>query len=389
MLFLFIAAVFAAAEAKDFFDDELPELINKAAKDFPEETFEPSPTGVPFVCTQDLAPSSPPPTSVNALRPADISLVAALGDSITAAYGANATTILTDTVQYRGQSWDIGMQSPMEALTTMPSIFQKFNPSLYGGSVGNGDQNNANSRLNVAVSGAIAKDMPTQANALVTKLKARSDFNTAWKMVSLWIGGNDLCRFCDEPRDPAHTPTAYTGYIEQAFDILLNNVPKVFVNMIQIMDITELYQLHEGTCDYWHNQVCFCAAGNNAAFRAEASNLAFEYQKAINNMLKAPKWTSRGDFAIVVQPFFTQTTIPRKADGQPDRSYFAPDCFHFATKTHEGVGISLWNNIIQPVGAKSTKWVPGVTVQCPTNARPYLFTNANSLALLANNTTSP
>jgi phospholipase B1 len=369
------------AKGDYFFTEVMPTLIERAAANHQMEKMADVLTGMPFSCTQDLGPSEPAPTSVHKLRPGDISVVAALGDSITAAYGANATTILTDTVQYRGQSWAIGAQYVMEQLATMVNILAKFNTKkpVYGGSVGNGDQNNANSRLNVAVSGAIAADMPTQANALVQKLKTNPNVNFAndWKVVTIWIGGNDLCRFCNG--NPEHTPAAYTSSIEQALTILFNEVPKVFVNMVQILDVSQLYNLHEGTCDMWHNQVCSCAAGSNSTTRSEAKTLATQYQNHIDAMVKQSKWGTKQDFAVVIQPFFVQTTLPLNSNGQPDRSYFAPDCFHFSTKAHEGVGIALWNNMIQPVGKKAQKWTAGEPPQCPTNAQPYLFTAVNSV----------
>jgi phospholipase B1 len=268
----------------------------------------------------------------------------------------------------------------MQQLCTLANILDQFNTKrpLYGGSIGNGDHNNANSRLNVAVSGAIAADMPAQARTLIQKLNSDPNVNVKsdWKLVTLWIGGNDLCRFCNGGAQ--HTPAAYTKAIEDALTIFLNELPRVFINLVQIMDVSQLYNLHEGTCDMWHNQVCACAAGSNATSRAEAKTLATEYQNHITAMAKQPKWSSREDFAVVIQPFFTQTTLPLKPDGQPDRSYFAPDCFHFSTKSHEGVGIALWNNMIQPVGKKSLKWTPGEAPQCPTNAQPYLYTSVNS-----------
>jgi phospholipase B1 len=386
MRFLAVLCCFVLALSEDargdyFYDQEMPKLVQYAAMNHQMEKSPPVVTGMPFTCTQDLGPSEPPPQSAHKLRPGDISVVAAMGDSITAGYGANATTILTDTVQYRGQSWSIGMQYTMEQLATMVNILDQFNTKrqVYGGSVGNGDHNNANSRLNVAVSGAIGADMPSQANTLVQKLKTNPNVNFAndWKLVTLWIGGNDLCRFCNGGAQ--HTAAAYTGAIEEALTIFLNELPRVFINLVQILDVSQLYNLHEGTCDYWHNQVCACAAGSNATTRAEAKTLATEYQNHVTAMSRLSKWSTREDFALVVQPFFVQTTLPLKPDGQPDRSYFAPDCFHFSTKAHEGVGIALWNNMIQPVGKKSQKWVAGESYQCPTNAQPYLFTNVNSL----------
>lgn len=33
-------------------------------------------------------------------------------------------------------------------------------------------------------------------------------------------------------------------------------------------------------------------------------------------------------------------------DGRPDRSYFAPDCFHLSQKAHTLMARGLWNNMV-------------------------------------------
>jgi hypothetical protein len=41
-------------------------------------------------------------------------------------------------------------------------------------------------------------------------------------------------------------------------------------------------------------------------------------------------------------------------------------------------GIGLWNNMIQPVGKKSTTFIVGEPISCPTTEHPYFYTNKNS-----------
>ena len=62
-----------------------------------------------FPCTL-RAPSPSPPSSVHRLRPADIQVVAALGDSITAGVGARANSVLDIFTEYRGVSFSSGGQ---------------------------------------------------------------------------------------------------------------------------------------------------------------------------------------------------------------------------------------------------------------------------------------
>jgi phospholipase B1 len=79
----------------------------------------------------------------------------------------------------------------------------------------------------------------------------------------------------------------------------------------------------------------------------------------LDDLSKLPKYNDREDFTIVVQPFFTNVTVPTEPDGSPDFSYFAPDCFHFSSKGHAASAVGLWNNIIQRVDEKSPYWRAG------------------------------
>ena len=49
---------------------------------------------------------------------------------------------------------------------------------------------------------------------------------------------------------------------------------------------------------------------------------------------------------MVNQPFYEETHVPKSFTGGGERTYFAPDCFHFAKKAHNAAGIALWNNIV-------------------------------------------
>jgi hypothetical protein len=87
-----------------------------------------------FDCPTQEFVSSEIPTSVHKLRPGDIKVVAALGDSLTAALGGNANTIFGLLLEYRGRSWSIGGHSQLEKVVTLPNIIKKFNPYVKGSS---------------------------------------------------------------------------------------------------------------------------------------------------------------------------------------------------------------------------------------------------------------
>ncbi len=55
------------------------------------------------------------------------------------------------------------------------------------------------------------------------------DFVNDWKMVTLFVGGNDLCRFCNDPA--FYAPNNYVSNIREALDFLQENSPRTFVNL--------------------------------------------------------------------------------------------------------------------------------------------------------------
>ena len=105
------------------------------------------------------------PLNVNKLKVGDIDVVAAIGDSLTAGFAAEAETLLEIFTESRGVSWSIGgRDSWEEGIRTFPNIVKKYNPKLKGMSI-----NSTNARhpseiqgYNAAVTGSIAKDVPNQ-----------------------------------------------------------------------------------------------------------------------------------------------------------------------------------------------------------------------------------
>jgi len=102
-----------------------------------------------------------------------------------------------------------------------------------------------------------------------------------------------------------------------------------------------------------------------------------DYYNALFALVEKAKFNDREDFTVVIQPFFIETDIPRKPDGKPDDTYFAPDCFHFSGKAHSAAAVGLYNNIVQKVGKKDKSWHLGENILCPT-ASDFIWTTKNS-----------
>ncbi|KAE8600276.1 hypothetical protein XENTR_v10013167 [Xenopus tropicalis] len=329
---------------------------------------------------QATGPSSQVPTSVHKLRPADIKVVAALGDSLTAAFGAKSTSMAELGTEYRGVSWSIGGDGTLEECTTLPNILKKFNPNIKGFSTG---VDRENAMFNVAVGGAKAEDMTSQATNLVNKMKESTviNFNEDWKVITIFIGGNDLCQFChNRDRYSVHN---HVTHVKNALDILYKEIPRVFVNLVEILEVEGLRRVKANTfgCTLLKPNLCPCFINPR-----EGSPELYE-MKRFNKDLQsqvtalADKYQDREDFTVVVQPFFKNSVLPVDKNGDVDISFFSVDCFHFTERGQSEMAKALWNSMLEPIGQKqeyNNFTNDRSNLKCPTQDKPYLFTLKNS-----------
>ncbi|XP_036449109.1 phospholipase B1, membrane-associated [Colossoma macropomum] len=355
--------------------------------------------GTSLSCTHK-SPSSSVPTSVHALRPADIKVVGALGDSLTAANGVGAAenNLLDVMKEYRGLSWSIGGDSSLSSVTTLPNILRQFNPSLTGFSTGEGKATSTQAFLNQAVAGAKSEDLVTQARALVTRMKgdSRINFQNDWKVITVFIGGNDLCAYCSNTA--YYSATNFANRIRDALDILHNEVPRALVNLVEVFYLIPLRRLHQDSslgCPTWLiNEICPCVvkpAEGSSELQA-LMNINRAYQTSTRNLVNSGRYNTRSDFTVVLQPFIRDVVLPLLSNGKPDRSFFAPDCFHLSQKSQALMARALWNNMLDSVSSKTTSldFKAGVSAKCPSSSTHYFTTYGNSKSVyVATPTTAP
>lgn len=349
--------------------DHIPKFKGGSAQNIPEGSLQCPSSG----------PSPTKPTSVHKLRPADVDVVAAIGDSLTAANGALAATPLGLLTEYRGRSFSMGGDKDASSVVTMPNVLRTHVADLHGHSSGSGKQGSTQAKLNYAVPGSTAKDLHDQAFKLVDALRndPNVDFDNDWKVITVFVGGNDACDYFDGDKD-GNNPDKYIEGVKKAIDVFHASVPRVFVNLVEVLDLSILPDLSKGlVCPLLHRYLCKNIASGND--NAGVKLLIQEYNQKIFDLVSSGKYESRDDFTVVIQPFFRNTTYPKQSNGQPDWSFFAPDCFHFSAKGHAAAGEALWNNMMEPVGEKATQWsFEGQHVKCPTPDRPYFATYKNS-----------
>lgn len=317
-----------------------------------------------FDCHNTHAHNGHQATSVHDLHPGDIRIIGAMGDSLTAGNGILASNIIGDFIEYRGQVWSIGGDGDLSNTITLPNILKKFGQFLWGQSYGTGSVGTTNSMLNYAHPGDVASNMPGQANAIVQRLKTDTHvrYQDDWKVITFFIGGNDLCDYCHDQN--GYSAANYIRHVRDALDILHNNVPKLFVNLVEIFDIAPIAAMDGGfMCNLVHNIVCDC--GHNKANSEMLKNAAMAYQRELRALVNSGRYDTRGDFTVVLQPFFKNTEPPTLGGGSIDLSFFSPDCFHFSKKGQSAAGLSLWNNMLEAPQYKEEQWHLYGDFHCP------------------------
>jgi len=347
VLFIFVFICFVQCQDITPFLNAFPNRDVKVFGSLPKEVFvnEDHPHYAQSSFTACPAILTPPDTNnVNNLKPGNIKVVMAIGDSIIAAMSAKDTNILS-LKEYRGLSFCIGGDP---GNNTFPNILRQYSPSLIGVSNGIGTRtSNPLNGLNGAVSGAINSDMPAQAEWLVQQLKANRNINIDldWKVLTLWIGSNNLCAVCNNAA--ANNGLNFEQNINKTLDYLFKNVPRLFVNLVANLDISTLYNVNGGTCSVLHSFECSCVGTSDASKRAQVSVAAQDY---IARAFKIAQYFRTPTQAVVVQPFLTKNIISERS------LLSAADCFHPSAAGHDLASTALWNNMLTNSANKKTAW---------------------------------
>lgn len=90
------------------------------------------------------------------------------------------------------------------------------------------------SQLNLAEIGASSADMPYMAKMLVQRIKMdkRINFKKSWKMVTIAIGGNDICSFICQMDEPESLPRKHKQRLVKTLRYLRDNLPRFVFQLI-------------------------------------------------------------------------------------------------------------------------------------------------------------
>uniref|UniRef100_A0A182JJ13 Phospholipase B1, membrane-associated n=1 Tax=Anopheles atroparvus TaxID=41427 RepID=A0A182JJ13_ANOAO len=337
-----------------------------------------------FPCPTDGMRSAKPPNSVHALRPGDIDVIAALGDSLTAGTGVLATEVLELIIENRGLSWSIGGQGTWRQYLTLPNILKVFNPNLNGYVVGDSLSIHKESRFDVAELAGMSQDLPHQARNLIKRMLAdpKVDMRNHWKLITILMGHNDFCsRNCYLPR-PEKALYYHERNLLQTLRLLRKYLPRTMVNIVGTINVSILrtFRPRPPQCVTLHRVECPCVFGTQFAdVQPQLDRIMKQWNRLQQSVAERDEFQNAPDFTVNYQPFPDQLVLPTLPNGDTDQGVASVDCFHFSQRGHALAANSYWNNMIDLVGNKSDLVRREFErFNCPMEGRPFLVTNKNS-----------
>ncbi|EDV31910.1 uncharacterized protein Dana_GF15578 [Drosophila ananassae] len=336
----------------------------------------------PFPCPLNNTRSSSPPTSIEQLRPGDIDIIAAFGDSLSAGNGILSNTALDAINEFRALTFSGGGMSTWRRFLTLPNILKIFNPDLYGFSVSNSlVVNHRLSRFNIAEPMIMSRDLPFQARVLIDLMRRdpKVDMKRHWKLLTIYVGNNDICSdMCHWDR-PEDFLKQHENDLRQAFRLLRDHVPRLLINLVVVPNIPKVLRsmthLLPLQCYLVHRVGCNCLIDDtlNSTQLRQRKETVLRWQRMEMDLARQPEF-HRDDFAVVAHPLITNIKAPTLPDGAFDWRFFSHDCFHFSQRGHAIIANLLWNSMLSPVEQRPHPVKlpdPFDYVRCPSQEQPY------------------
>eukprot|EP01128_Nolandella_sp_AFSM9_P007211 TRINITY_DN3890_c0_g1_i1.p1 TRINITY_DN3890_c0_g1~~TRINITY_DN3890_c0_g1_i1.p1 ORF type:complete len:376 (+),score=73.28 TRINITY_DN3890_c0_g1_i1:56-1183(+) len=342
----------------------------------------PAPFPVPPFSCPYVPASEFVPTSVLKLRPADIQGVMAMGDSITAGF-AMAGNFPHNIFEFRGLVFSIGGDEFTDGTgdtktLSVPRFLHQYNNNITGFSTGLSLLKTKGASLNAAVSGAKSTELAEQVQYLKSQVATTyHGLASKWKLLTLFIGANDICSVCREGRSVEQTADSFETQLRSTLSDVHKAFPMTFVNVMNIFDITGVWKAaspSEFCRSRWSDlgdlgiNECSCMKKNNSTrdMIAEVTPLV---NNAVNKVAEEFSSEVTGDdkFHVVAQPAIQDIQVDKF--GLSFLSTF--DCFHPSLPADEIFSYLLWNNMFTPAEHKQTSVSNPMKFICP-NETHYL-----------------
>ena len=129
--------------------------------------------------------------------------------------------------------------------------------------------------------------MAETAEELISHLKENGEFalKSKWKVLTIFIGEQDLCMSCFE-RD--YAAKNFVKRVSKTLEKIKEKFPRVFVNLVQVYDVTEWYDMSSTYCRAFLKVTCPCVAAGPKQ-REYVSRAAREYERLLKSLVGSQK----------------------------------------------------------------------------------------------------
>jgi len=315
----------------------------------------------------DLCPKLPPrvPNGVRDLSPQNVNLVISLGDSISAGWGMMGLKSIHFLSEWRGRAFFSGGDSNQ---TTVANFLKRFSSSLLGASYGRhlvelrGSNYQVDDQLNAAQSEARSQDLNWQIARLRRVLSPHPNLTKAWKLVSIFIGANDVCQLCNLTLD--QQVNQFAANLESALSSLAAAFPNTLVAVTSVFNLSGVYQRVKSLyCKSLHliPWECKCVLHTNAAGLRRADEAATRMRQRAREIVARFQAKNLTKFGVTYLPFTEGVDL----NTFPTEMVSSLDCFHPSYICHQQLAIGVWNQLFTPAYLRSSSWRLGIDPMCP------------------------
>jgi phospholipase B1 len=303
-----------------------------------------------------LTEEIPAPRNISELHPSHVSIVMAVGDSITAAFSARS-----DIYEARNLSWAAGVGA--EDQLTLPWLLEQYSPKVEGQStkavipngithLPHGDYHPRYDGLNVAESSGAAHlgSNDEQWGLLMQQKDKYEDFDNRWKVLTYWMFANDVCGMCDVEAAASDTYKQWEKKTDEFLANVTSTFKNTYVNLVSMLDLSQIHRIQHSKigCTIEHElilQECGCidrgdpteldTLDRNIHFmNGRLHQFAVDWQKKLRDQ-------GREDIAVVAQWGF------EGIGATLDSTFLSKlDCFHPSALAHQSLAVGLWNSML-------------------------------------------
>jgi phospholipase B1 len=330
------------------------------------------------------------PKTIADLHPSHVSVVMAMGDSITAAFTARSGLN-----EDRDLSWSIGAGSADQL--TLPWLLEQYSDKVEGQStkavlprdianLPSGDYHPMTDGMNVAESEGAAHrgSLDEQWGYLLQNFPKYDDFDNRWKVLTLWMFANDVLGMCDKDAEEYDEYKVWEAKLDETLTNVTQTLTKTYVNLAAMLDLSHIHRIQKSKigCTLVHKVIkeggCvdkddvtddeMQKLDENVHFmNKRLHKFAADYQAKMQAQ-------GRNDMAFVVQGF-TESIGP-----ELDHTFLSSlDCFHPSASAHQDLAVGLWNSMLcvdDREGRCGIVFGPDMPVTCPTESSVF-YTGAD------------